>query len=151
MRFPDKSPYKVYSIIFAWFCMGDLASLLLKDSGATVFYHALSAFDMAGAQTYALALLRGITNMICLFPLFLYAFNKRSDLSVFFRILFGLRIIMDIMGHSYDWLFLQSIRQASTLEMSILVIFYGAFFIPSYRAHYILAFKSPERPDKIAG
>ncbi len=151
MRFPDKSLYKVYSMIFAWFCLGDLASMILHDSETLLFYKTLTAFDQAGAMTYAFALFRAVINVICLIPLIHYAFNATSNLSRIFQLLLGLRVITEVMGHCYDWLFLRSLWHAAPLEAWILILFYTAFFFPSYRAHFIQAFIRPRTPGSSQG
>ncbi len=140
MKLPERLFEKSYFILFAWLCLEELAVLWTPHSEAFVYYHILGAFHPPARIFYYLAIMRTGITIICLPPLFNYAFNKKRDWAWFFKPLLFVRIVLDVTGHNHEFQFLKILSHTSTfLPLAAISIWIGITFL-SYKAHFLCAF-----------
>jgi len=142
MKLPQNLTYKIYFLLFGWLCLGEFATLITPQADAFIYYNTLKILYPSASIFYILAIFRAVINLICLFPLFTYAFNKNIRWPWLLKLLLILRIIADISGHNYEWLFLKSLFYSSSVILPFASIgLYIAIYFLSYKAHFICATK----------
>ena len=141
MKFPDKIFEKGYFFLFAWISLGELSALLTARSEPFTYYHTLQAFYPPAGIFYHLAVIRSLLTIICLAPLFNYAFNRERNWAWFFKPLLYVRIFADLAGHNYEWQFLKTLFHTTPLmPLAALSVWVGMTFL-SYKAHFLCAYK----------
>lgn len=136
MQWTKGLAHKIYFVVFAWFCLGELAGLFTAESDTFLYYNILGTLHSGGSTAYHFAILRAVTNTLCLAPLFCVAFNKQINaLNWLFKPLLIVRVVADIIGHNYEWLFMKSMAHEAGLAGFIPLGIYIAFILPSYQAH----------------
>ena len=129
--------WKFYFLIFCLICFLKLVELFSPQATLYTFYHILIAFDPSNSVSYIFSILAALITCLCAVPVYCFAFEKYTFNKTFFHWLFFLRIIMDIAGHQYEWLFVQSFfRESWWLGLSCLGVIVLPI-LPSYIAHYL--------------
>ncbi len=141
MKFPKRIGYKVYFFIFSWLCLDGLVSLFTPEADVYTYYHTLTTLYPRASIMYILAITKSIINMICLVPLFSFAFKKDLHWGKFLRSLFFLRIAADLTGQNYEWQSIKSLSHAESLLPFLAVGIWVGISYLSYKAHYICAFE----------
>jgi hypothetical protein len=140
MQWVRKIPYKIYFFLFSWLSFGELGSLLSPDADPFIYYHTITAFYPNSWLIYSLAIVRAVINILCLVPLFIYAFEKKRHWVLFFKVLCTLRIIADIMGHNFELQFLKATTHTGMiLPLAAIVAWFGLSFL-SYKAHFFCCY-----------
>lgn len=145
MKLPEKLFEKAYFILFTWLCLGELAALITPNSEVYIYYHALKAFYPPAGAFYHLALIRAVLTLICLAPLFNYAFNQKKDWAWFFKPLLFVRVIADLTGHNYEWQFIKTLYHTAMFTPLAALAVWGGISFLSYKAHFLCAFKTSSR------
>ncbi len=142
MKLPSKLLWKCYFFVFAWSTLGECASLFYTGSDTFIYYHIISAFLPKMQHLYGIAVTTVLIDLLCLIPLFGYAFNKQPHAQRFWQILFLIRIIGEIVGKNYDHLYLSSVFSSNTNVGAAAIALFILFLLPSYMGHYQHAFRS---------
>lgn len=142
MKILNKLGYKTYFLIFGWLCFGELGILLNSSSDVFIYYRVLQSFYPPSAILYVLALLRAIVNIICLIPLYGFAFSKPIPWIKPLKILLFVRVLLDLVGHNYEWLSVKSLFYIKPfLPVCALAVWVGINFV-SYKAHCSILFQT---------
>jgi hypothetical protein len=138
--------WQIYGLFLTLIVFSSIRGLFTEDSSFQNYYTVLIAFDpQKGILLLSL-------NIICAFlavfgPLvvFLYANEIKTPLG-FWRVMFWVRLIIDIFGHHYDNQFVRSaFYQSIPFGLAATVILYCPL-IPSYVAHFSYAYKKQSMP-----
>lgn len=140
MKIPDKMSYRIYFFLLCWISLGELAVLLSAETEPFVYYHTLKTIIPSFQAVYSCAIIRTIVNLACMYPLFIFAFNRRNNFPQILKALLTARVLADITGHNYEWQFIKSLHhQGAFLPFVAIGLWAGLFFL-SYKAHIMLAF-----------
>ena len=105
------------------------------------FYQILTAFHKTFAMIYYTEASRAAINILSLIPLYLFVFQKKALAPSAWKTLFALRVVFDICGNYYHFVFIKSF--ALTDPWLAAQVVSGALLTvtPSYAACYQYAFQ----------
>ena len=141
MKKPRKIIWKIYAFIFSLMMLANLTWLVYPESEPFVFYHVLIAWTKFYYVHYYLAIFKSSVAILCLIPLFAFAFNQETKAAQFWQWMFLIRFASDLVGNFYEFIFIKS---AYHMILGYGLSITGAFLLPllpSYIAHYLYAFK----------
>lgn len=134
--------------MYTMIACANLVWLLHPESEPYVFYRILITWSNYFYLHYGLALLRSVITIICLAPLFAFAFNRPAKHLVFWQWMLVIRVIFECMGNYYEFVFVKS---AYHMLLGYGLSVTGAFLLPllpSYCAHYFYAFPLANDPQR---
>ena len=140
MKFPRRIIWKTYFLIFSTITIANLLSLIYSQTDVYIFYHVLMTWSNLYNVHYCLAILKCIVALICLIPLFGFAFHKQTKIATFWQWMLVARVSMEIFGNFYEFLFIKS---SYHMVLGYGLATTGAFLLPllpSLSAHYFYAF-----------
>lgn len=133
--------WKIYFLFFATATIWNLLFSLSPDSIIYVYYHVLMAFDKHYRTAYFLSMASGVMAAIGLIPLFLFIFQLRFLPPQLWAILFVVKVVADLTGHSYEVELIKSLFYSSFwLTLSSLAVSL-AFSLPAYIIFFKYAFR----------
>ncbi len=133
--------WKLYTFIFSVMALANLTWLLYPESEPFVFYHVLIVWTKFYLMHYYLAIFKSCMAIVCLIPLFAFAFNQEPKSARFWQWMLLIRLASELVGNFYEFIFIKS-SYHMVLGYGLSVT--GALIlplIPSYVAHYLYAFK----------
>ncbi len=132
--------WKFYFFLFVPLPLGAMVGILFPESVIYSYYHVLIAFDPTYYLPYYLNVISAYLNLLSLIPLFLFAFGLRFLHPRVWQTLFILRAIFDIVGHRYEYVFIQSLLLTGAWPTFLAIAISLAVIFPSYLACYRYAF-----------
>ena len=127
---------------------GTAVSNLWPDSPVYTYYHVLAAFHPRYNLTYCLHIASVFINLVNLIPFYCYVFRKTSSLMGFWRFMFVVRIISEVVGHDYEYKLIRSLFFSNTLLALATLLLYTLILVPSYFAVFQFTFYRPKVPGK---
>ena len=133
--------WKAYLVFFCILSWGNLGLLFSAESEPYIFYHILGAFHKPTFIFYGLNLCEALLSISAVVPLFLFICNRRLLPIRFWRWHFFLRLIFDLTGRYYEFVFLKSLLY-DELHLGLAFIAAQVFLLfPSYLLHFKYAFR----------
>ena len=145
MKKPLKLIWKIYFLIFSTIMVANFVWLLYPEADPYIFYHVLLTWSPRYALHYYFAVLKCVVALICLLPLFGFAFNRDSRRPHFWQWMFVIRLITEVYGNFYEYMFIKS---SYHMVLGYGLTTTGVFIlplIPSFAAHYLYAFTTDKR------
>ena len=128
--------------MFTFITVINLIWLMYPESEPYIFYQILMTWSNFFQIHYALAILKSIVAIACLYPLYAFSFNKRTSHESFWQWLLISRFFLEIFGNYYEYVFVKaSYHMVLGYGLSIT----GAVIlplVPSYIAHYLYCFQN---------
>ncbi len=137
--------WKFYAFMFSTIALANLVWLLHPESEPYIFYKILMTWGNTIAtphftlQYYA-AVVKSLITIVCLYPLFAFAFDQNTKHLLFWQWMLVVRVIMECLGNYYELVYIKS---AYHMVLGYGLSVTGAFvlpLLPSYAAHFIYAF-----------
>jgi hypothetical protein len=141
MKFPRKLIWKIYSLIFSTITVANLIWVLFPEAEPYIFYHILITWTKFYIIHYYIAVFKCIIALICLIPLFGFAFDRTAKNPRFWQWMLVVRILSEVFGNFYEALFIKS---SYHMILGYGLTTTGVFIlplIPAYVAHYYYAFQ----------
>ena len=136
--------WKLYGIFFTSLVVGGWHDLLTKNSSFRTFYTILIALDKRYIVFLTFNILSILMGVAVSIVIFYYAFNVKSS-QKFWKIIFFVRMGIDLAGHLYEFQFIKaSFFQSIPYGLACIGVFVIPT-IPSYLVHYFYAFKKPSK------
>jgi hypothetical protein len=133
--------WKIYALVFSTVTLANFLWLVYPEAEPYIFYHILMAWTKFYAVHYYLAVFKCLIALVCLVPLFAFSFNRQSRSPQIWQWLFVIRIVSDVVGSFYEYLFVKS---SYHMVLGYGLTTTGAMLLPvlpSYIAHYLYAFQ----------
>jgi hypothetical protein len=141
MKLPTNLGLKIYLILFGLFSFSELIALSTTESAAYIYYNTLLTFHPPAGTWYVLAIVNAVISCACMIPLFRRAFSLPRLWIKSFQWLFWMRLGSTVLGNNYEFVTLRSCLIGTPLIAYILIVVWLLFFFPSFKEHYIYAFK----------
>lgn len=131
--------WKSYGILFFFVSLGQALYFFSLESNIRLYYDTLTAFDNSYKLHLFFNMMSTILTLIASIIVICYSFNFFKAIRTVQYILY-LRLIADILGHHYEWKFIESAfaqgNYPGFLTLAALIL----PLIPSYIAHWRYAF-----------
>jgi hypothetical protein len=140
MKMPRKLIWKIYFFIFSTITLANLVWVFSPEAEPYIFYHILIAWTKFYLAHYYLAALKCAIALLCLIPLFGYAFDRTTRIPRFWQWILVIRVLSEFVGNFYEFMFVKS---SFHMVLGYGLTTTGLFIlplIPSYAAHYLYAF-----------
>jgi len=134
-------PWKVYFFISTYMGIINFMGLLAGDSQIDQYYKILIVFKRSYLIWYGFNIASISTEALCLIPLFLFVFHKRFLSPFVWQSLFGIRIVLFFLGHSYEVKMIKSYFYANSAVAAGSIVFLFLLMLPAYIAHFQYAFR----------
>ncbi len=132
--------WKIYLFLYGLLCIGNTLAVISNEEIIYTYYHVLIHFDDKYLLPYYLNVGSATFSLIALIPLILFTFHKKWLNPRVWQIVFGVRLLLDIFGRSYEYNFFISL-QHNDLNLAAIAIFLTiAIMVPSYIATFLYAF-----------
>jgi hypothetical protein len=141
MRLKHSWIWKIYLLILLLFVIKDAYHLLMPNSQIFFYYFILRVFDPTFYAAYTAYVMRILLNTVHWIPVFLYVYRVRFLSVEFWKCLFILRCIFEIIGHTFEMNVLASIYHAKPKILLTAFIIFIIPHVPSYIACYGYAFR----------
>ena len=141
MRLPMNLGLKIYLCLFAVIAGASLTALLTPDGTTFIYYHTLRTFHPPASIYYTMAIFDAALSCLISVVLFRKAFNLPPLYESSLRILFALRVAGLFLGHNYEFVSLKASFHGAPLMGWITLGIWGLFIFPSFKEHYLYAFK----------
>jgi hypothetical protein len=141
MKWPRKLIWKAYFLIFSTITFANLVWILYPEAEPYIFYHILMAWTKFYTAHYFLAVFKCVVALVCLVPLFGFAFDRSSRIPQFWQWMLVIRVVSEFLGNFYEYMFVKSSFHMvlgyglTTTGLLILPM------LPAYASHYLYAFK----------
>lgn len=139
--------WKLYGVFLTTYVFGGLRGIFSKNSSFDTYYTILIAFNKYYIVFLALNIISLLINLLAPLVVFYYAFEIKSSLK-FWKVLFFVRIVFDLIGHHYELQFMKSSFYQSIPYGLACIGFFVLPILPSYMAHYNYIFKRPLKAPK---
>ena len=133
--------WKIYSLLFFFLALANIASIFSSESILYSYYHTLIAFNRQYFIAYYLNVASALMSFFSLAPLVLFTFRIRFLNKHFWQWLFYARVIFDLTGHAYEVKFVKSLFYSNFWPAVLSIVLFIATMIPSYIAHFQYAFR----------
>ena len=130
----------IYLIIYSVLAIGQTVLTFSPGSILYQYHHVLASFDGVLILLYYLAVVRCALLWIGLIPVLSYVHPVRINQTLLWRWIFFIRILVDVFGSSYEMLLLKSMFVLDARAGWSLLGVYILPLIPSYVAHFQIAF-----------
>ncbi len=143
MRLPINLGLKIYLGLFTIFAASSLISLAVPEGIAYTYYNILLILYEPSGFWYIMAILNAILSCTTIIPLYRRAFNLSAIWTSLFQSLFFVRLGTTLLGHNYEAVIIKSAFKGSSLLMGFVTLGVWLLFIfPSFKEHFIYAFRS---------
>jgi hypothetical protein len=132
--------WKIYYFVYVFMMMGKLTAVFDPRSFVYLYYHILAAFNPDYTVRYYLAVFGAVVNAVYLIPLYLYVFRVRLLEKNVWKGLFLLKIIADLMGHSYELKYILSFLATDLMTGLLALVPVAVITAPAYFAGFRYAF-----------
>jgi len=139
--------WALYFLIYFLAILFSASPLLDPTSEIRFYYRVLIAFNPLFLFTFLLNVLAVTLNVISLLPFYGFVFHRNFCSQNFWRYFLVLRLACDVLGHSYEFKFIQSMFYHNVSAGVHLVIVTLIWNIPSYVALYLYAFRRKNNPN----
>ncbi len=133
--------WEIYFFILLLFIFNKAYRIFSPDSSIHFYFSVLNAFHPLLIFIYLLSLIQIFLNIFHCIPVFCYIHKIKIGGPRFWQTLFILRIIFDVVGHSYQIKYLTSLYYFSPKVFAFVFLQSISIYIPSYIACYRYAFK----------
>lgn len=134
----------LYLAIYLYFVVNKTYHFFAPDSSQNIYYHILAAFDKSFYPVIYFSYFQIILNILSIVPLFCFMFYIHFLAPTFWEILFIMKVIFDILGHTYEINGLVGFYHTSPKICFIVLSASVLPYVPSYIAFYLYAFKRDE-------
>ncbi len=131
--------FSYFGIIFSHLTY-NTHSFFSADSPVPLFHTIIFYFFPLHLIKYLIDLCQTILSVGHLIPLALYIFKQHSSNKRLWRILFTLRLLFDIIGHSFAKIQLKSLHHENTTYFWISIVSIMILYLPLYYANFKYAF-----------
>lgn len=147
---PPKHPWiwKSYAAIYLLLVAQKLYALFSPDSPVFLYYFILRAFDPALNLVYSIYVMHILLTTIHCIPLLFYVYGIRFLNPEIWRILFILRCLFEITGHSYESNILLAVYRIGLSHFLLTAAVHIIPGIPSYVACYNYAFRNSDKQNR---
>lgn len=130
-----------YFFLLSIFVTNQVISFFAANSPKVLYFLILGTFDVGLYYIYFLSFIQVSLNIAHLIPVFFYIQHISFLPKSFWKKFFILKIIFDVVGHNYEWVYLVSLFHYNPKVFVIVFISSIAIYIPSYIFCYRYAFK----------
>jgi hypothetical protein len=136
-----KLSWKIYSFGYALLVILGVAYSLWPDSAPSGYYKILISFDKSFLWQYIFHFISTLLDVLGLLPLFLFVFQKKWFVALFWKIFFFVKILGIFAGNSYEANFLGTVFAVNKLTAIASSLIGLALILPYYIAIYLYAFR----------
>ncbi|MFP4473388.1 MAG: hypothetical protein ACLFPX_05935 [Candidatus Omnitrophota bacterium] len=130
-----------YLLFFVFFIGQDAQQIFSPQSQMNLYYRILLAYDIAFWFPYLFNVLAVIFSVLSIVPIILYMLHIRWLPAAVWKVFFGVRVFVEIMGHSYEAKFIQAIWYQDPAVSWLAVSHTFIWLLPSYIILYLYAFQ----------
>ncbi len=141
--------WKAHFLFYLVYLANILINFLDPDSFYYQYYHILMSFKPIYRVMYALVIAKIVFSIIILIPLFLYAFQIKTRIGHYLKIILGMKILLDFIGSQAEINFLKSVYFNSPHFLYSLVGLYIIIVFPTYLASYFYILENPSEAKKL--
>lgn len=141
----QKWVWEIYFAIVLFFAVEKIILFFNPGSSAHLYYSILKSFGPVFFNAHTTHTVHVFLNLIHCVPLFLYIYRINFLHTTFWKYLFVLRCIFEIIGSSYEINTLTAFYHSSPKIFLLILVSMVGPLIPSYFACYQYAFQSQDK------
>ena len=134
--------WDAYLVIILTVTLRDFYALLTPQSESFFYYFILRSFNPVFYLHYSAYVIHVFLSAAHCLPLFLFIYRVRWGNTEMWKLLFVLRCVFEVIGHSYDMNVLAALYYSNNKFIWLAVSFMIVPYIPSYIACFWFAFRS---------
>jgi len=132
--------WELYFLVVLLFNFRTSYNFFDPHSDVYLYFQIFTAFDPTFQVIYLFNFFQIVLNLIHLLPLALFIYGKRLFPVFIWQVLFGLKVVFDIIGHTFEMKILSALWHDDPLMGAGVFISSTAIYIPAYVAVFTYAF-----------
>ena len=149
MKTRNRWVWDAYLMITLAFAIKSFYRLVFPSSEQFLYYFILRSFNSTFYLYYYAYVFHVLLNIIHCLPLFLFIYNIRVGNPDFWKLLFVLRCVFEVIGHSYGINELAAVYYSNPKFLMLASMIMIITHVPSYLACFWYAFR-PEKAIMVA-
>ncbi len=137
---------KSYLYVFIFLSLGNLTNFIYPWSDVNAFHQILMGFNPSYVLSYVASFSSALINVFSAVPIFLYIYQRHLFNAAFWQKIFAARIVLELLGHQYDYYFLKSLFYFDDTHIGLQITL---FVVLSVAPSYLLAYRQAFQPEKI--